>query len=56
MEQGEGNSVEDKKTAPLLKYRLADSMQVCLFSFVFKLSAVAGYFCLPFLLQIVDRI
>ena len=54
MEQGEGNSVEDKKTALLLKYRLAGSMQVCLFSFVFKLSAAT--FCLPCLLQIVDRI
>lgn len=35
-----------KKTALLLKYRLADSMQVCLFSFVFKLSVAAGYFLL----------
>lgn len=46
MEQGEGNSVEDKKTALLLKYRLADSIQFCLFSFVFKLSVAAGYFLL----------
>ena len=37
-----------KKGALPLKYRLADSMQFCLFSFVFELSAVAG----PFLLTL----
>lgn len=55
MKQGEGNSVEDKKTALLLKYRLADSMQVCLFSFV-NFQLLLATFCLPCLLQIVDRI